>query len=82
MKKLFLALVLLYNVPVSGALCQEYSIGVAPPLNNYGAITNPSSTNDNTQGYSIGSFWLNTSTGKLYVASSVVTNSAVWNLLN
>lgn len=48
------------------------------PLNNVTATTNPTSTNDTTQGYSRGSYWINTSTNFTYTATQVTANAAVW----
>lgn len=48
------------------------------PFSNLSASTNPTSSNDNTQGYVIGSFWINQTTQTLYMATSVATSSAVW----
>lgn len=46
--------------------------------NNLTATTNPASGNDGTQGYSIGSIWINTVTSAYFVAESVATAAAVW----
>lgn len=46
--------------------------------NNFTATRNPTATDDGTQGYSITSVWLNTSTSAYFVAESVVTNAAIW----
>jgi hypothetical protein len=40
--------------------------------------TDPGVGNDNTQGYEIGSWWINTTTGRSFVAVSVATGAAVW----
>ncbi len=47
-------------------------------LNNVTATTNPTVSNDGTQGYAIGSEWVNTTTGARYMATSVSTGAAVW----
>lgn len=47
-------------------------------LNNVAATTNPTVSNDGTQGYAIGSQWVNTTTGALYMATGVGTGAAVW----
>lgn len=36
-------------------------------LNNYGATADPTTSNDETEGYTNGSQWLNTTTGHLFV---------------
>lgn len=46
---------------------------------NFTAITAPTVSNDNTQGYSAGSLWLDTATGVTYVCISAATGAAVWN---
>lgn len=48
------------------------------PLTNYSAVIAPTVSNDNTQGYSRGSVWINTVTNSVYVATSVATGAAVW----
>lgn len=40
--------------------------------------TDPVVGSDDTAGYEIGSFWINTTTSKLFVALSVATGAAVW----
>ena len=47
-------------------------------LNNFTAISDPTVTNDGTQGYSVGSQWLNTVKKRMYVALSVSTGAALW----
>jgi hypothetical protein len=47
-------------------------------LANLVATTNPTVSNDGTQGYAIGSKWVNTTTGAEYRATSVATGAAVW----
>ena len=46
--------------------------------NNTTATRNPTTTDDASQGYTIGSIWINTSTAAYFVAESVTTNAAVW----
>lgn len=52
--------------------------GPVSPLNNLSATTDPAVGNDNTQGYSIGSRWINTSTGWEFTALAVTTGAANW----
>ena len=52
--------------------------GLANALSNMTATSNPAVTSDNTQGYSIGSTWFNTTTNAMFVATSVATGAAVW----
>jgi hypothetical protein len=48
--------------------------------NNVAAITDPGAGNDNTQGYSVGSLWVNTTNGRVWLAQSVATGAAAWAL--
>lgn len=48
------------------------------PLINITATTDPGVNNDNTQGYSVGSTWVNISAGRVFVAISVATGAATW----
>ncbi|HEY1772417.1 MAG TPA: hypothetical protein VGH91_04415 [Gammaproteobacteria bacterium] len=48
------------------------------PVSNYVATVDPGVSNDNTQGYVIGSNWLNTSTNTMFVCVSAGTGAAVW----
>lgn len=51
-------------------------------LSNYKATVNPTTTDDMNSGYSVGSDWLNTSTGKFYKCTDNTIGAAVWALLN
>lgn len=46
--------------------------------NNFTAVTDPTVVNDNTQNYQVGSFWVNTTNGTIFIATSVATANAVW----
>jgi len=48
------------------------------PLGNFTATTDPGASNDNTQGYGAGSWWLNTATGVMWRCRSAATSAAVW----
>lgn len=48
------------------------------PQNNWQATTNPTTSNDQTQGFVAGSRWYNTSTGDLFICTSAATGAAVW----
>lgn len=48
--------------------------------NNRTATTNPTVTNDDTENYSQGSTWLNTSTGTMYVCTDASTGAAIWKI--
>jgi hypothetical protein len=45
---------------------------------NFAASTNPTATNDNTEGYTVNSVWYNTSNSNLYICVSAATTAAIW----
>jgi hypothetical protein len=45
---------------------------------NFTATVNPTTTNDNTEGYSVGSRWVNVNNNTHWVALDVTTNAAIW----
>lgn len=47
-------------------------------LNNTTATTDPTSTDDNTQGYAPGSMWINSATGYTHMCLYNTTNNAIW----
>lgn len=49
--------------------------------NQYAGTVAPTVTNDNTQGYSLGSLWVDGVLQKIYVATNVSTGAAVWKQL-
>ena len=52
------------------------------PLNNFTATVAPVATNDNTEGYTPGSNWVNTSNSFIYECINATTNAAVWVQIN
>jgi hypothetical protein len=48
--------------------------------NNTTATTDPGVSNDNTQGYFVGSIWVNTTNGRVWLAQAVGTGAAAWAL--
>ena len=56
---------------------QVQDLGQQPVKSNATTVA-PTASNDSTQGYAVGSVWLNTSTGNLYVATSVAVGAATW----
>jgi len=52
--------------------------GVVLPKNNYSAIVSPSNINDETEGYSSGSVWVNVVNDQAYTCTNSTTNSASW----
>jgi hypothetical protein len=51
------------------------------PASNFIATTNPTVSNDGSQGYSAGSRWINTSTQSEYVCIAATVGAAVWQLV-
>jgi len=45
---------------------------------NLAATTDPTVNDDITQGYQIGSTWINTTANKVYIATDVTTGAAIW----
>lgn len=64
----------------STAATARTNLGI--PKWNYAAVAAPAAGNDNTQGYSVGSEWIDTALGDVYKAVDVSTGSAVWRKLN
>jgi hypothetical protein len=50
--------------------------------NNYTATVNPIISNDNTQGYFIGSLWINTNSDTVFQCTDSTTNNAVWKIIS
>src|SRR5215510_10247384 len=50
----------------------------APSTNNYAATTDPTVSNDTSQGYEVGSTWVNTTAGRSWTCLSNSTGAAVW----
>jgi hypothetical protein len=48
--------------------------------NNTTATTDPGVSNDSTQGYFVGSIWVNTTNGRVWIAQAVGTGVAAWAL--
>jgi len=48
------------------------------PLSNPIAILNPIAANDSTQGYGVGSIWVNAATSDSFIALDVTVGAAVW----
>jgi hypothetical protein len=60
------------NVIVSSSTALTYR------KNNFAATAAPAATDDSGDSYSVGSMWLNVTSGLLYMATSVSLNAAVW----
>lgn len=66
---------------VASAATSRTNLGLAAIVtaqSNLTAATNPGVGNDTTQGYAVGSVWVNTSSSTEYVCSSAATGAAVW----
>lgn len=48
------------------------------PRGNFGATTDPIVTSDSSAGYGVGSIWVNVTTGRVFLATSVTVGAAVW----
>ena len=59
------------------ALAAVTGAGFMPQFNR-SALTDPTTSDDNTAGYVVGSMWLNTSSGVTWIATGVATGAAVW----
>lgn len=71
------------NTTFSGATAGDsiiYTSGTALTYlkNNMAAVVAPAVTDDSGDGYAIGSVWVDTVLGKIYIASSVAVGAAVW----
>src|SRR2546430_2666876 len=51
-----------------------------PLTSNLAATTDPTASNDRTQGYEAGSQWLNITAGRAWICMSNATGAAVWAL--
>lgn len=56
--------------------------GTGYPVPPYAMTVNPGSGNDQTQGYKAGSIAVNINTGQSWVARSVATGAAIWDLIS
>lgn len=53
------------------------AVQTALPLNNYGATTAPG-TNSSTEGYSVGSIWIDTTADNFYICLDDTAGNGVW----
>lgn len=53
-------------------------LAVNAPFSNYEATNAPTSHNDSTQGYVVGSFWLNQTSQVLYICADNTSSAALW----
>lgn len=63
-----------------GGAVMQASTGAAFSVlkHNFTAVANPTHDDDVTLGYGVGSIWINTSTGHIYMATSVADGAADW----
>lgn len=56
------------------------AIGFTPHtrMDNLAATTSPAATDDTTDDYAVGSLWLNTTTGGLWICKAATEGAAVW----
>ncbi|MCS7316834.1 MAG: hypothetical protein NZZ41_00730 [Candidatus Dojkabacteria bacterium] len=73
-----------HPIPVYIKLNASGSIGlrtfrnIQAPRNNFAATTSPTPTNDYSQGYQVGSLWVNTATNTAFVCVDSAIGNAVW----
>lgn len=64
---------------IGGVWVFEGSLGSgASVLNNFTSVVAPTVNDDSSAGYSAGSGWFNSVTGRIYFAQSVAVGAAVW----
>ena len=56
-------------------------VGYVGPINNYTATVPPTINNDETQGYSFGSMWIDIATHVAYICINPTTGNANWQVL-
>ena len=56
-------------------------VGFVAPLNNYTAVIPPTVNNDETQGYGVGSMWIDIATHVAYICINPTTGNANWQQL-
>jgi hypothetical protein len=69
------------NASTGAAVWRQVAFDLTNVLNtlhNFAAISDPATSNDSSQGYSVGSVWVNTSTNKIFACFSASTGAAVW----
>lgn len=63
---------------LSGVLFANGASAPTSIKSNLSASASPSVSNDNTQGYAVGSLWIDTTHNTVFTAASVATGAAVW----
>jgi len=62
----------------NGTAWIDISASGASIVNNFAGTAAPAVTNDTTQGYTIGSTWIDLVAGAVYIAADVTAGAAVW----
>ena len=57
------------------------NLGLLFPLSNYAATAAPTANDDSTQGYEVGSLWVNINGALLYICFNATAGAAVWKRL-
>jgi len=70
----------LIDLLASGCTFAQQSSSGPSVTNNYTATADPGASNDQTQNYSPGSEWYNTTDGRMWICCSAATGAAVWAL--
>lgn len=55
---------------------------VSAPFSNFTATVNPTTSNDSTQGYVVGSMWYNQTSSTLFLCANNAASAAVWTTIN
>jgi hypothetical protein len=55
--------------------------GFVQPLDNYDAVVPPTISNDHSQGYAVGSMWINRATNVAYICLNPTLNNANWQVI-
>ena len=58
-----------------------FEVKVINPLNRLVATSDPTTSNDDIQGFEIGSLWLNTTSNNVFMCCDSTTSTAVWKQL-
>lgn len=68
------------SVPVWASSALEWvpTVLYSSPKSNFASSSNPSTGNDSSQGYSVGSLWVNTTTDTAFVCLDASTGAAIW----
>ena len=70
------------NLSMSGTTLNATGGGGGGLTNNWTATSAPTASNDNTQGYAVGSQWFWPARGQLWTCASAATGAAVWIISN